>query len=158
MVYYDPNDIPVRSNSDDVDASWWNSFRDVLIYGSMKKYTKTYSDFSTAATTNDLELLSLAAKRGPTLIALKHSTAFSGGAVSALTLDVGVTGDLDRYIALFDAFSATSSTNAVLWSGFDIPDFSSTVSLRIRATSTGANLSALTAGSVDVWIGSLKLS
>lgn len=43
-------------------------------------------------------------------IAVKTSTAFGGGALTALTMSVGVTGALTRFTAAFDIFQAIGDT------------------------------------------------
>jgi hypothetical protein len=42
---------------------------------------------------------------------LKHSTAFSGGAVTAATAELGITGALDRYASRFNVFQAVADTS-----------------------------------------------
>lgn len=178
--------------------------------GYWRKVTKTFTDLSFAGTTNDIEVLSLPAGGVIHAIKLKHSAAFTGGAISAYTLSIGINAALTKYMAAGSAFSAPSATAFRLsWapvfgnqlnvfgnadnviSGLTISaaysqaevqalrnavevladdaralraalltiaadaaggeNHTSAVSIRLAAVSTGANLNAATAGSVDVW-------
>lgn len=120
------------------------------------KVTKTYADLSAAATTNTITLLTLTAKQVVEQAVLKHSTAFTGGAIASYNLEVGYPPAHFALVPSFDvkqtvtdfAYSAPTNAQLVLtWSG--------TVAVTLTATSSGANLSATSQGSVDVW---LKLS
>lgn len=117
-----------------------------------RKYTLAYSAFSTAGLTNSIDLFTLPA--GGTILAvkMKHSASFIGGAIATYTISVGITGTLAKYLAAFNVFQATGAT--VQSHGATIGGESHTASTLIKATatSTGANLSAATAGSVDVWV------
>lgn len=119
----------------------------------VRKYTVTHTSLQAAALTNDIELFSLAAREYVESICIKHSTAFSGGSISAYTISVGLTGNLDYYQSAFDVFQATGNTVfAKTLHGLDPQNFGSATSIRIAATSVGANLSASTAGSVTVYV------
>lgn len=116
------------------------------------KYTFTFSDFSTAATTNSITLFSLRAGGVIHAVKIKHSTAFSGGAIASYTVEAGIAGNTTKYAPAFDVFQATGATTyAITNDGFGESHTASTT-IQITATSTGANLDAATAGSVDVWV------
>lgn len=117
------------------------------------KVTKDYSLWSTAALTNTINLYTLAAGSIVHSVKVKHSAAFTGGAISACTLGVGITGSATKYISAFDVFQAPGAT--VLTIGPSTPtaeNHTSSVAITALLTSTSANLSALTAGTVDIWI------
>jgi len=81
-----------------------------------KKFTVAATAFTAAATTQDIELFRLGSTDIIHGVKIKHSTAFSGGTLSALTLSVGVPfranpdeeaglpADLTKYASPFDAF------------------------------------------------------
>lgn len=117
-----------------------------------KKFTKTFSDLSFAGLTNDIEVYSLAAAEIIHGIKIKHSTAFSGGAIASYTLSVGISGDLTKYASAFDVFQATSNTTFQLSNTFGSENHGAATSIRLAAVATGANLDQAAAGSVDVWI------
>lgn len=123
-----------------------------LSYPVWTKYTVAATAFTAAAATEDIELFSLAARGTIHRVVIKHTTAFSGGTLSALTLSVGITGTLTKYAAAFDVFQATG--DAVF--GFnDLPDmetFGSATSIRVAASATGDTLDNVGTGSADIWV------
>jgi hypothetical protein len=123
-----------------------------LLVPMWRKYTVTYADLATAATTNNITVATLPAGGVVEAVKIKHSAAFTGGAISAYTVSVGITGTLNKYAAAYDVFQAPSATAMQLSTTQGTESHTATTALKIAATSTGANLSAATAGSVDVWI------
>ena len=117
-----------------------------------RKFTKTYTNLSAAATTNDIEILSLAAKQVIEAVVIKHSAAFTGGAIIAYTVSVGITGNLTKYAGAFDVFQAPGNTVFQISSVVGMENYGAATSIRLAATSTVGLLNAATAGSVDVWI------
>jgi hypothetical protein len=117
-----------------------------------RKYTKLYTDFATAATTNSIDLFSLPA--GGTILAvkLKHSVPFAGGALSAYTISLGITGTLAKYLAAQNVFQAVGATVYGLNNTIGGESHTAATPIKATATSTGANLSVATGGSVDVWV------
>ncbi len=129
---------------------------------SWTKITKTYTDLSTAATTNSINLYLQPAKGVIHAVMLRHSTAFTGGTLSNYKLSVWFDGIiLDNYLIQdYSVFSAPVETAATWPLGGGDPltevspmmsNYSSSVQWSLKADSTGANLSAATAGSVDIW-------
>jgi len=116
------------------------------------KYTVSHTALQTAATTNDIELLSLPSKGMIQQIVIKHSVAFAGTSISAYTLSVGIASNFTKYTAAFNVFQSVTDTARSITQANDIESFSGTTSIRLKATSTGANLSASNAGSVDIWV------
>lgn len=122
------------------------------------KYTKTYSDFSTAGTTNTLTLLSLSDTDVIHAVVLWVQTAFSGGAIA--TYDLTLRRSSTAMTDTVDGTTAGSCQQSFakgrgFVDGLGLDGNSSppgTSDFTIRATSTGANLNAATAGSVDIWI------
>ena len=116
------------------------------------KYTFTYSALSTAALTNSITLVTLPAAGIIHAIKLKHSIAFTGGALSSYTLSVGISGNLDKYANPFNVFQATGNTTFYIAYGMFSENHGATTSVLLTATSIGANLNAATAGSCDIWV------
>lgn len=77
---------------------------------------------------------------------VRVTTALAGTSISALTLSLGKTGSTAAYIGTFSALSTGAST----YGGTAFESFSSSTNLVIAAAATGANLSALNAGVVEV--------
>jgi hypothetical protein len=106
------------------DTSWRTESR-VAAGPTWTKYTVGHAALQAAATSNNITLFTLPAAGIIHEVKVKHSTAFSGGAIASYTVKVGITGTLGKYLAAFD---------------------------EIEAVSTGANLDQSTAGSVDIWV------
>lgn len=122
-----------------------------------RKFTLTFTDFSAAATTFATTAFALAAGEGIEAVVVKHTTAFSGGAISAYKVEVGQTGNPDLYSGSFDIFQAVANTTRRINNVMDVPNFGATTDVVITATATGANLDQASAGSVDVYIRSFVL-
>jgi hypothetical protein len=116
------------------------------------KYTVGFAALAAAALTNSVTLFNLQAAGVIHGVKIKHSTAFSGGAISAYTVAIGVAGDETRYAPDFDVFQAVSPTVYDLTGGLGGESHTAPTAILITATSVGANLNAAAAGSVDVWV------
>lgn len=125
---------------------------DTAVYPAWIKTTIPYTSFSTASTTNSITLLSLPAGGVIHGVKIKHSTAFAGTGITDMTVQVGISGSLNKYASAFDVFTAVSNTNFQLSNVVGSENHGAATTILITGTSTGANLSALTAGSVDVWV------
>lgn len=115
------------------------------------KYTNAHTAFQTAATTNEIELVSLPANEVMVGILIKHSVLFAGTGITDYNISVGLSGETDRWVFKFDVTQAVadSAQDSVMF--LYLGSVSSTTSIRITAESVGANLDQSTAGSVDVW-------
>jgi hypothetical protein len=139
--------IPIADGSGDLDVGFVPDR-----VGRWFKFTKTFGDFSTAGLTNDIEVLSLPVRGVITKVVLKHTTAFSGGAIASYTVSVGITGNFIKYAAAFDVFQATGNTVFGFNNLQNMENFGAAVSIRAQATATGANLDQAAAGSVDIYV------
>lgn len=122
------------------------------------KYTVSHTALQTAATTNNILLFTAAAKQLVTGVVLKHSTAFAGGTISAYTISIGIGSNLTKFSSTFDVFQAVSETATQSTLQQQMSAFGSTTPVQISAVSTGANLSASTQGSIDVWVSTVQLA
>ena len=125
-----------------------------LIAGSpaWTKFTVTHTALQAAALTNDIELFSLAALGTIHGIVIKHTTAFSGGAITEYRVSIGIAADLEKYTLPFDVFQAIGDTVKDVSSVLDLESFSGVTSIRIAAEAVGANLDQSLAGSVDIYV------
>lgn len=120
------------------------------------KITKTYTNLSAAATTNDIEIYSLPIKGVVHACVLKDTVQFAGPGIGGYNVTVGVAGNTSEYITttiVSDAISDTVFT--VMQNGVgkvSVKNFGATTSVRLYATSTGANLDQANAGSLDVYL------
>ena len=120
--------------------------------GNWQKFTVAHTALQTAGTTNDLELFSALTNASIERIVIKHSTAFSGGAISAYTISVGIATDLGRYATAFDVFQTIGDDVKQASLVINVESFSGVSSIRISAVSTSADLDQSVAGSVDIWV------
>lgn len=111
-----------------------------------------YTNVQTAALTNSVVGFVLPIKGYIHATKQKHSVAFTGGAISAVTSQVGITGNLAKYAAAFNVFQAPGDTPAQkqITANIGIESDVTTTNILVTFTSVGANLSALTAGSLTV--------
>jgi hypothetical protein len=117
-----------------------------------RKFTYPYTSFATAATSFAVTAFTLAAGEGIDAVIIKHNTAFSGGSITAYTIEAGITGDADQYADPWDVFQSTGGAVSSATQFFDVPNFDATTDFVVTARSTGANTNAATAGSVDIYV------
>jgi hypothetical protein len=85
-----------------------------------------------------------------TALRIKHSTAFSGTEITAMTASLGDGTTVNIYAPAFDVFQAAGA--AILYDdGGAFASTSAQHSLSATFTSAGGNLSAIAAGAVDLW-------
>lgn len=99
-----------------------------------------------AAMAGDVQIYSLPQKAIIHGAVIKTSTAFSGPGITAVTLSVGIVGNLAKILSPYDAFAAVANTNFGTADLLDLENFGAATSIRLAAQSAGANLSVLTAG------------
>lgn len=110
-----------------------------------------FTAFQTAALTKTNTLFSLIAGGIVHAVKIKHSASFTGGAIASCTMSVGIAGTVDKYASAFDVFQAVSGTAFELSDALGSESHTAATNITITATSTVANLAALTTGTVDVW-------
>jgi hypothetical protein len=120
------------------------------------KITISHADLATGATTNTVAIYSLPANSTILSAWTKVTANFTGGSISAYTLSVG--SSAANLLNTFSAFTGTPlSTSCAFNDGLGayntfVKSTSAATTINIYATSTGANLDAATAGSVDVFL------
>lgn len=139
--------IPIADANGDLDVGYVPDR-----VGRWAKFTKTFSDFSTAGLTNDVEVLSLPARGVIQKVVIKHTTAFSGGTIASYTVSVGISGNFTKYAAAFDVFQATGDTTFGFNNLQNMESFGAATSIRAQATATGDDLDQAAAGSVDIYV------
>jgi len=116
------------------------------------KITKTYIDFSAAATSKSISLYTLPIKGVLHNTNIKPTSNFVGGGITSYTLGVGIVGNLNRFAYDFDVFQSVGDQIFGQYVYGAVENFGSTTDIQITSKSTGANLNAATQGSVDVQI------
>lgn len=110
-----------------------------------------YTQFSAAALLKTNTLFS--AKAGTVVheIKLKHSTAFAGPAITAVTAEVGIAGTTDKYLSAFNVLQAVAATTFGMADSMGSESHTAAVNVTITLRTVGANTAALTAGVLDVY-------
>lgn len=116
------------------------------------RYAVDFADFAAAGTSASAELLSLPAGWCIHNVLLKHSEEFSGGAISAYTLSVGITGTPDKYLAAFDVFQAPGATVFSFGTTQGLESMGAATSIKVAAVSTSANLDQADQGAAVIWV------
>lgn len=115
----------------------------------------TYASFQTAATVATVTFNTLPATMTLLNIIAKHSVSFTGSSITSVVLNVGTSANPTQFIngfSLNQPVSSTASAGAVL-------NYFPAVSTGIQAqvVATGANLSNLTAGTVQIYLNEAQL-
>lgn len=118
--------------------------------------TVPYTSVQTAGLSNPVPLFTLPAGYILTNITAKHSTAFIGGSISAVSLQVGPVADYSKYLNL-DVFQAPGDQIFDNNAPDAIESWANGTVVYGNFTSIGANLSALTQGSVTIFYGYLPV-
>jgi hypothetical protein len=116
---------------------------------SMISATLSYAAFQTGATVSTVSARTLPSNRQLFSLIVKHSTNFTGAAMASVVLDVGVSGDAAKFISSFNVMQAVSSSAQDSQLVMYFP--ATATDIQVRARSSGANLSALTQGSVTLY-------
>lgn len=128
------------------------------------KYTVAYnnSSLNVSSTTASVSLVTLGSRSAITGIFITTTTAFAGTSLTDGTVSIGPSTagtcsvQATCYAPAYDLFATTGSTNFWIDGGMFIATTASH-SIYANFTSVGGNLSALTAGSVDIDVCSLTL-
>lgn len=120
-----------------------------------EKISKVFGDFSDGSTQKDIVVFTLKRGRKIKEFILKHEASWTGGNISAVTVELGIVGNEGKYtFDPFDIFQAPGNTPD------DVADeqpntfenFSSDTDIIMRITSTGDDLDQLATGSIDLYI------
>lgn len=114
------------------------------------KVPLTFTQFQTAATMNAVTVFTLPINGYIHRAMIAMVTPFSGTAT--ITLSLGKSGLLTRYIGLSDATAAAGTVYGDLLTGFLFESTSVTTPIQVNAISTINNLSSLSAGAANLYI------
>jgi len=115
------------------------------------KYTIGFAALQTAGLTNTINVASLPAKGVFHNAKIVVTAAFSGGSIATATASLGRAGNVAKYLLAADI----AATGLLDGAAFTVPvceSVSGATTITLTAVSTVANLSALTQGSMDVYI------
>ncbi len=116
------------------------------------KFTIPFGALPAGASPQSISLFTPPAKSLVYRVFTKHSVAFAGGALSGLTVKVGVVGNTAAYSPAFDIFQAVAANTFQIASIVAIDSWTAPAAVVATFTSTGANPNAATAGSVDIYV------
>lgn len=121
------------------NASAWNKI--VVPFGTLQ----------TAATTVHTPLFTLPPNCVLTGLILKHTVAFSGVSITDVYAQVGPGTSYSRFISDFDIFASVSDSTFAQNNPGYLGSWTTATTINLTAVASGANLSALAAGSLDVF-------
>ncbi len=114
-------------------------------------YKLDYTDLAAAATAATVTFVTLPPGAVVFGAKIKHRTAFGGGGIGSYTIEIGITGSLDKYMPAFNVFQAVSNTAL----SFDwTPDAENHgVDTEIKATARAdIDTDNATQGQVEIWL------
>jgi hypothetical protein len=114
-----------------------------------KVLTITHADLTDDDTSQAITLFTLGAGSKILGVEVKHSVAFSGGTINAMTVSVGNASSATAYTSAYDIYQAVLNTNLQETALFKAGT-AAAVDVLATFTSTAGNLVAATAGSVDI--------
>lgn len=124
-----------------------------------RRFTFTYLDLqaTSGSGAKALAMFTLAAGAIIMGVRVKHSVAFAGGSLSAMTVSVGKTGSLTFFTSTQDIFQAVADTTVQETALFKHGQ-QTALAVVANFAPTGDNCSAATAGTVDIDVAMLVVS
>lgn len=121
------------------------------MWNMVKKVIK-FSDLSAAATsaTATVHIPSGYQMIGPAV--MRCDVDFAGGAVSAATIAIGVSGTANKYLGATNVFTGVANTDASATVGSAFGVQAKGAAIIATLTTTSADTDKLTAGQVTIWI------
>ncbi len=113
--------------------------------------TMSYTQFQTAGLSKAVAAFTLPANSVLEYVAIKHSIAFAGASITAVSAQVGPSGNYTNIIGGFDVLQSVADQSFDNISTDYIGSFANPTSIYVNMVATGANLSALSQGSVTVY-------
>lgn len=116
------------------------------------KVSRVFGDFSTAALEKNLEIFVLPIGYELSKMTVRHEEAWAGAGITDVEVEVGISGEFDRYVDPFNIFQAVGNkifSHNVL---NNLEDFVISTSVKANVRSVGANLDQLAAGKLDFYI------
>lgn len=128
------------------------SATDYLVRGGVK-VSKVFGDFSNASLEFDIEIFTLKQARKWIEVVMKHEVAWSGGSISAVEIEIGIVGELDKFVSVaFDINQAPGDQVFQLEITPSVEDWNNDTSIRANVRAIGDDLDQLNAGSIDFYI------
>lgn len=145
----DPGEvIPVRG----ITKQRWVPWNQVLEGPEWKCVTRDFSHFQYAGTSKTSTIFTLPPNGLIHNVKIKHKISFRGTSISACTISVGIVSAATKYAHALDVYQTVSATAYSIHDGVAGESCADSTAIIATATSTGANLSALSTGVVQFWI------
>jgi len=118
-----------------------------------KTFTLDYTEFSAAATVETINKFTMPGKWQATYVRYHLEDEFAASGLSAAEVTMKTGGDI-TVMGAWDVFQTggndVGTTAAVSYGGDEIPDISTTTTMRFALQLTGANIDTLTAGKLNI--------
>lgn len=114
------------------------------------KYSLTFATLSAATTTAAGTLFNAQPNECIHAYRVKTSTVFAGTSLTSVSFDLGITGIAAKYVDGYLLSDAVTTTSQALSNDIDV--FDATTAVTWQAVGVGANLSALSTGSMTIWV------
>ena len=125
--------------------------KSVLLGARRFKISKVFGNFSAGALEKNIEIFELPIGFELSKITVRHEVPWAGPDITDVETEVGITGELDRYVDPHDIFQAVG--NKIFSHNIlnKLEDFVITISIKANVRSVGANLDQLNAGTIDYY-------
>jgi hypothetical protein len=123
----------------------------IAISSSFLNVTVSYAQLQTAALNNAIALFTVPAGYMLKNVVIKHSTAFAGTGITDVYAQVGPSGNYTEFINQFDIYQSVADQSFDNSTTDYIGSWANPTVIYLNAVSVGANLSALSSGSVTVY-------
>ncbi len=123
-----------------------------------QKATIAETALTDADSSEDITVITLTQFEKVIAVCVKASVAFIGGTLTAMTMSLGTTAKPTHYLNVVDIFQAVGDDVQFNRTGFTSATMAAAGhSIIARFTATGDNMVNATAGSVDIWICTVKM-
>ena len=146
---------------------WEQTSVPTLLTPVVKKYTFTTDNFSAAATTESITIFALAAGEQILRVVQRHTVEFTDApstSLSSAVTSVGIAASATKYGTSYTVSTAPSSTaftgqvNSAGTSALPgIENVAAPVDIKLTLTTVGVNISALTTGTIQIFIETIRL-
>lgn len=118
--------------------------------GKWIKIIESYTDFSTAGATSEIEIFTLPIKGVIHACQIYAPTLFSGGTITSYTISVGIAGNAVKYGIAASVFTGATLPAINVLTGAE--SMTATTSIKATATATVGLLNAAIAGAVEIYL------
>lgn len=126
-----------------------------LVITGTEPYVVSHTALQAAAASGNTTIVTIAAGEKVDHVIVEPTVAFSGPGITGYTVEVGVSGDEDKYKSAFDVTQIANQERKVMLPA-DLPSWSSTTDILVTGRATGANTDQSTQGSVTIHLGTSK--